>query len=218
MHTYNVAYVRRDRALRELPGDRRRRQLHESRASRTQSGLDQDDGPTSASPAPIRAWSMIDGCFSSTTRTSTASRTDLDWPGTNPNPVVDQAIHPTPVLFTSPVSRWAELFDNRVRDRPARGSRPPRLSSIRPSATRTTGANCVDPPYGAQFYPFYTTGIHDETCTWQEGGELHPRNDRSTSAAARRPSTVDPCCRLLVPPSRRFQTAELSSTTSTAET
>ena len=29
----------------------------------------------------------------------------LDWPGTNPNPVVDRALHPSPVLFTSPLTR-----------------------------------------------------------------------------------------------------------------
>src|SRR6202042_3944933 len=28
-----------------------------------------------------------------------------DWPGTNPNPVVDRALHPSPVLFTSPTTR-----------------------------------------------------------------------------------------------------------------
>ena len=37
-----------------------------------------------------------------------------------------------------------------------------------------TGANCVNPPDGASFYPLYTTGIHDGTCTWQEGGNFIP--------------------------------------------
>jgi hypothetical protein len=32
----------------------------------------------------------------------------------------------------------------------------------------------VNPPNGAQFYPFYTTGIHDGLCTWQEGGDFIP--------------------------------------------
>ena len=43
-----------------------------------------------------------------------------------------------------------------------------------PQCDRTTGANCVNPPAGAQFYPFYTTRIANGTCTWQEGGNFIP--------------------------------------------
>jgi len=39
---------------------------------------------------------------------------------------------------------------------------------------RTTGANCVNPPAGAQFYPFFTTRVANGTCTWQEGGNFIP--------------------------------------------
>ena len=37
-----------------------------------------------------------------------------------------------------------------------------------------TGAHCVDPPDGASFYPFFTTGFHHGGCTWQEGGNFIP--------------------------------------------
>jgi len=37
-----------------------------------------------------------------------------------------------------------------------------------------TGANCVNPPNGAQFYPFFSTRIANGTCTWQEGGPFIP--------------------------------------------
>jgi len=37
-----------------------------------------------------------------------------------------------------------------------------------------TGANCVNPPNGAQFYPFFSTRINHGTCTWQEGGNFIP--------------------------------------------
>ena len=43
-----------------------------------------------------------------------------------------------------------------------------------PFCDRTTGANCVNPPTGAQFYPFFTTGSHSGTCAWQEGGNFIP--------------------------------------------
>jgi hypothetical protein len=32
----------------------------------------------------------------------------------------------------------------------------------------------VNPPNGAAFYPFYTTGFHGGTCTWQQGGNFIP--------------------------------------------
>jgi hypothetical protein len=97
----------------------------------------------------------------------------LDWPGTNPNPFVDRALHPTPVLFTSATSRGRNYstiaFET---DLPRIEASDAQFNP--PFCDRTTGANCVDPPYGAQFYPFYTTGIHDGTCMWQEGGNYIP--------------------------------------------
>jgi hypothetical protein len=47
-------------------------------------------------------------------------------------------------------------------------------SSIRPSAIGRWARTVSTPPNGAQFYPFFTTGIHDGTCTWQEGGNYIP--------------------------------------------
>ena len=32
----------------------------------------------------------------------------------------------------------------------------------------------MNPPNGAQFYPFYSTRIANGTCTWQEGGPYIP--------------------------------------------
>jgi hypothetical protein len=32
----------------------------------------------------------------------------------------------------------------------------------------------VNPPNGAQFYPFYTTGMENGTCVWQQGGNFIP--------------------------------------------
>ena len=43
-----------------------------------------------------------------------------------------------------------------------------------PLCDRSTGANCVNPPAGAQFYPFYTTTVANGTCTWQEGWNFIP--------------------------------------------
>ena len=43
-----------------------------------------------------------------------------------------------------------------------------------PFCDRATGANCVNPPSGAQFYPFYSTTVVNGTCTWQQGGPFIP--------------------------------------------
>ena len=43
-----------------------------------------------------------------------------------------------------------------------------------PFCDRTTGADCVNPPNGAAFYPFFSTRQHAGTCTWQEGGDFLP--------------------------------------------
>ena len=43
-----------------------------------------------------------------------------------------------------------------------------------PQCDTSTGANCVNPPNGAAFYPFYSTTNANGTCTWQEGGPFIP--------------------------------------------
>ena len=43
-----------------------------------------------------------------------------------------------------------------------------------PFCDRTTGEDCVNPPAGAAFYPFFTTRMDNGTCTWQEGGNYIP--------------------------------------------
>jgi hypothetical protein len=96
-----------------------------------------------------------------------------DWPGTNPNPFLDRALHPTPVLFTSPTTRGKNYstiaFETDL----------PRIEAADsqanpPFCDRTTGANCVNPPAGAQFYPFYTTTFRHGKCNWQQGGPFIP--------------------------------------------
>ena len=132
--------------------------------------LDQDD--TQCVPGADSTVVKINGCFFDDEDWDGQSYR-LDWPGTNRNPAVDQALHPTPLLFTSPVSRGRNYptvaFETDL----------PRLEASDsqfnpPYCDLATGANCVDPPNGAQFYPFFTTGIHSGTCTWQEGGNFIP--------------------------------------------
>ena len=43
-----------------------------------------------------------------------------------------------------------------------------------PFCDPNTGANCVNPPNGAQFYPIFSTTFRQGSCTWQEGGRFLP--------------------------------------------
>ena len=44
-----------------------------------------------------------------------------------------------------------------------------------PPCNRNTGDGCVNPPVGANFYPFYSTGTRaDGACVWHEGGKHIP--------------------------------------------
>jgi hypothetical protein len=134
------------------------------------SGIDQDDTP--CVPGSDSTLVKIDSCYGDDEDWDGQSYR-LDWPGTNPNPRIDQRLHPSPVLFTSPVSRGRNYstiaFET---DLPRIEASDAQFNP--PFCDLTTGANCVDPPYGAQFYPFFTTSYHDDTCTWQEGGNYIP--------------------------------------------
>jgi hypothetical protein len=144
--------------------------------------LDADD--TACLPGTDSSLVMIDGC--------TASEEDFDgpsylpdWPGTNPNPFVDQALHPQPVRFTSPTTRGRNYstvaFEN---DMPAIEEQGASLNP--PFCSTVTGANCVNPPPGAAFYPFYSTTFRNGVCNWQEGGKFIPGtvNEFGGSSAA----------------------------------
>ena len=97
----------------------------------------------------------------------------LDWPGTDPNVARDRALHPSPVLFTSPTTHGRNYstvaFET---DLPRIEASDSQLNP--PFCDRTTGANCVNPPHGAQFYPFFSTTARYGSCTWQEGGKFLP--------------------------------------------
>ena len=99
----------------------------------------------------------------------------LTWPGTFMNASQDRSLHAQPVRFTSPLFKDGES-ENRNYDRIAFEADLPRIEFLtNPPCNRTTGANCVNPPQGAQFYPLFTTAqTEDENCVWQLGGTHIP--------------------------------------------
>jgi len=135
------------------------------------SGLDADD--TGCVPGTDSTVVHINGCFTSDGDFDGQSY-QLDWPGTNPAPGQDRLLHPSPVLFTSPV-----LSDGSNYSSVAFETDLPRIEASDsqfnpPFCNVLTGANCVNPPSGARFYPFFSTGMVGGTCSWQEGGPFIP--------------------------------------------
>jgi hypothetical protein len=138
-------------------------------------GLDEDDANNFCVPGTDSTLVMIDGCFFDDEDWDGQSYR-LDWPGTIPNPFIDRLLHPTPVQFTSPttdngrINYSAMAFET---DLPALETEDAQFNP--PFCDPNTGANCVNPPVGAQFYPFYTTAFSNQGCVWQEGGNFIPR-------------------------------------------
>jgi hypothetical protein len=105
----------------------------------------------------------------------------LNWPGTLANHGQDQKIHAQPIVFTSPLFKKSGGGENeglRNFSRVAFETDLPRIEvpglSPNNSCDRTTGAGCVNPPNGANFYPIFTTRGGEGGCVWQEGGALIP--------------------------------------------
>jgi hypothetical protein len=139
-----------------------------------QSGLDEDDGNSFCVPGSDSLLVHINGCFSSDGDWDGQSYQNV-WPGTNPNTSLDQLNHPEPVRFTSPLTHNGTMNYETI----AFETDLPRLEASDsqdnpPFCDVTTGTNCFNPPLGAQFYPFYSTTIANNTCTWQEGGNYIP--------------------------------------------
>jgi hypothetical protein len=116
---------------------------------------------------------QIDGCFSADQDWDAQSYRN-DWPGTNPIPGQDRKFHPSPLLFTSPLTNHGTENYSTVAFETDLPAIEASQDDVATRCDRTTGANCVNPPFGAQFYPFFTTTVANGTCTWQEGGNFIP--------------------------------------------
>ncbi|HET7050463.1 MAG TPA: hypothetical protein VFI54_19525 [Solirubrobacteraceae bacterium] len=138
-------------------------------------GLDTDDGQNFCVPGTDSTLVMIDGCFFDDEDWDGQSYR-ADWPGTNSDPSVDAQLHPTPVRFTSPTTNNGRVDYSTVAfetDLPALETEDAQFNP--PFCDQDTGANCVNPPNGAQFYPFFTTAVvGGGSCNWQEGGNFIP--------------------------------------------
>jgi hypothetical protein len=137
-------------------------------------GLDPDDGNNFCVPGSDSSLIKIDGCLSGDGDWDSQSYSN-DWPGTDPNVARDRALHPSPLLFTSPKTNNGTTNYSTI----AFEADLPRIEASDsqdnpPFCDTHTGANCVNPPNGAQFYPFFSTTNTSDGCTWQECGNFIP--------------------------------------------
>jgi hypothetical protein len=116
------------------------------------------------------------------------------WPGTARSSTQDERLHPTSVLFSSPLFNGSQNYE-----RVAFEADLPRIEAadFGGACNRTTGAGCVNPPPGANFYPIYSTGAFNGACIWQLAG---PRiRARRTRSAARPPPSSVRCSKASTP-------------------
>jgi hypothetical protein len=135
-------------------------------ASEPSGKVDGDD--TFCFPASASLLIQVTGC--------TGSDGDFDgvpygnnWPGTGPA-ATDVQLHPTAVMLSSPLSHGGNY------QQAAFEADLPRIerSDFGGTCNGSTGANCVNPPPGAAFYPIYTTTTAGHSCNWQLGGPNIP--------------------------------------------
>ena len=94
------------------------------------------------------------------------------WPGSLSDQARDQRVNPRSILFSSPLFNRSQNYS-----RVAFEADLPRIEAadFGGNCNRTTGANCVNPPPGANFYPFYSTRQDTPSrCLWQLGGGFIP--------------------------------------------
>ena len=130
--------------------------------------LDADD--TGCFSAAFSLFVPIGGCIATDNDFDGVSYQPV-WPGTDPNRGQDTKYHPSSITFTSPLFNGTQNYS-----RVAFEADLPRIEAadFGGNCNRFTGANCVNPPPGSNFYPIYTTGT------------LEPDPERALRLAARR--------------------------------
>ncbi len=137
----------------------------------------------------------IDGCFAADLDFDGQSYR-LDWPGTDRNVGQDRALHPSTILFTSPTTNGKNYSKMAFEtDMPAFEVKGAQLNP--PFCNQATGVNCVNPPHGAKFYPFFSTTKRQGSCIWQEGGKFLPGTINNFGGSSK--SEFGPLLKILYP-------------------
>ena len=78
------------------------------------------------------------------------------------------------MLFTSPLANGTTNYSTIAFETDLPRIEQANAQDHPPFCNHLTGANCVNPPNGAQFYPFFSARLGSGACTWQEGGNFIP--------------------------------------------
>jgi hypothetical protein len=130
-----------------------------------------DDDDVNCLPASESLRVQISGCFGTDNDFDGVSYQHT-WPGSLSSPALDVARNPRSILFSSPTFNGGQNYS-----RVAFEADLPRIEAadFGGNCNRSTGANCVNPPPGANFYPLFTTRNNtDVGCFWQLGGANIP--------------------------------------------
>jgi hypothetical protein len=144
--------------------------------------LDNDD--VGCFPAAASTLVQISGCLG-TDNDFDGPEYFKNWPGTGSQ--LHQIFYAAqPITFTSPTFNGRQRFSQVAFEADLPRIEVASLGGPGPYCNRSTGANCVNPPPGAQFYPFFTTAQDGRACVWRLGGANMPGVQNSfggTSAA-----------------------------------
>lgn len=92
-----------------------------------------------------------------------------DWPGSLP-PATDSTVHASSVAFPSPLFVPSGGHGSAQYDRVAFEADMPVFEFDDQNCVTKTGANCTNPPDGAQFYPIYSSAkAGPVSCVWHFG-------------------------------------------------
>ena len=135
-------------------------------------GVDVDDAV--CFPASISSRIQIGGCLGTDVDFDGASYQPV-WPGTLVAPGQDKKYHPSAVVFSSPLFTPMMGSGTENYNRVAFETDLPAIEDqTSPACNIFTGANCLNPPAGANFYPIYSTRNWKGSCVWQLGGANIP--------------------------------------------
>ncbi len=131
------------------------------------SGKDQepaDADDVGCFPASVSLLVQVTGCIGTNTGFDGVPYQRV-WPDGN------TTLHPTPIRFTSPTT------GHDYRSNYSRMAFETDLPRIESTCNRTTGAGCTlipitDDNVPAAFYPYFSTTLSRDGCTWQEGGSI----------------------------------------------
>lgn len=126
---------------------------------------------------------QIGGCVDSDVDFDGVPYRSNTWPGSFRDPLLDAQFHAQPIVFSSPLFRdrdgneenFSRVAFETDMPRIEFATVPPCQRHLSNPSDPSPGSGCVNPPVGADFYPFYSARFDESNgCLWEEGGPFLP--------------------------------------------